>query len=118
MYFKQEIGMIGEEMACKYLIKNNYKIIDRNFSCNQGEIDIIALSSHKELVFIEVKTRKSLKYGTPSEAITKAKKRHIISSAKYYIYLNKIKNIDIRFDVIEIFIHNSKFMFNHIKQAF
>ena len=118
MYFKQKTGILGENIAYQYLIQNNYKIIERNFSCYQGEIDIIALSNSNELTFIEVKTRTNLKYGTPCESITPTKKRHIIFSAKYYIFLNNIKNIDIRFDVIEIFINNSKFLINHIKQAF
>ena len=46
MYFRQEIGRWGENLACKYLEKNNYKIIDRNFLCRQGEIDIIAKDFH------------------------------------------------------------------------
>ena len=53
---KKQIGKIGEDMACNYLLQNNYKIIDRNFHCRQGEIDIIAVdNTTKEMVFIEVK---------------------------------------------------------------
>lgn len=118
MYLNQKIGKLGEDKACEYLIKNNYKILKRNFYCNQGEIDIVAASSINELIFIEVKTRSSLKYGTPCESITPIKKHHIISSAKYYIFLNNLKNIDIRFDVIEIYIYKSTYIVNHIKQVF
>ena len=58
MYVNQTLGRFGEEKACNYLKKNNYKIIERNFRCRQGEIDIIAKDlSKNELVFIEVKTR-------------------------------------------------------------
>ena len=49
MYFRKEIGNRGENLACKYLNKNNYKIIERNFYCKQGEIDIIALDNTKKL---------------------------------------------------------------------
>lgn len=118
MYFKQKIGKFGEEKACEYLITNDYKIIERNFSCYRGEIDIIAISPLNSLTFIEVKTRTNLNYGTPCESVTITKKRHIILSAKYYIFLNHIKNIDIRFDIIEVFIYNSTYSINHLKQIF
>ena len=119
MCLKQKIGKMGEEIACKYLQRNKYIIIDRNFRCKQGEIDIVACDEKsKELVFIEVKTRSSTKYGRPSEAVRKQKKNHIIGSARYYNYKNKIKNIPIRFDVIEVFLCNSNYRINHIKQAF
>lgn len=78
MYFRQEIGKWGENIVCQYLKSNNYHIIERNFLCRQGEIDIIAKDkAKKELVFIEVKTRSSLKYGNPAEAVTKQKQRHM-----------------------------------------
>lgn len=118
MYFKQKVGVLGEEKACKYLIKNNYKIIDRNFLCRQGEIDIIAISKNNELVFVEVKTRTNLRYGMPCEAVTSKKIKNIISSSKYYIYLKNLYNIDIRYDVIEVYFKNLKCYINHIKNAF
>lgn len=119
MYFKQRIGKIGEDIACRYLKKNKHIIMDRNFRCRQGEIDIIAYDEEvKELVFIEVKTRSSTKYGRPCEAVKRYKKNHIIDSAKYYNYKNKIENISIRFDVVEVFVCNSNYKVNHIKQAF
>lgn len=119
MCLKQKIGKKGEYLACKYLQKNRYTIIDRNFRCRQGEIDIIACDEQqKELVFFEVKTRSNLKYGMPSESVQQLKQNHIVSVAKYYIYKNKIKNIPIRFDVIEVFLNNSNYKINHIKQAF
>lgn len=118
MYIKKEIGKIGEEIACKYLNRNDYNILERNFTCKQGEIDIISQDlKKKELVFIEVKTRSNLKYGMPSEAVNKSKKKHILEASNYYTYLNKIKNIPMRIDVIEIYITNSKRKINHIKNA-
>ncbi len=119
MCLKQKRGKKGEELACKYLQKNRYTVIDRNFRCRQGEVDIIACDEQeKELVFFEVKTRSTLKYGMPSEAVQKPKQNHIVSVAKYYIYKNKIKDVSIRFDVIEVFLNNSNYRINHIKQAF
>lgn len=119
MYLKQKRGKKGEDLACKYLLKNRYTIIDRNFRCKQGEVDAIACDEQeKELVFFEVKTRSNFKYGTPSESVQKTKQKHIVSVAKYYIYKNKIKDVPIRFDVIEVFLNNSNYRINHIKQAF
>lgn len=118
MYFRKEIGNRGENLACKYLNKNNYKIIERNFYCKQGEIDIIALdNTKKEIVFIEVKTRTNIKYGRPVEAVDKNKQKHIKQVIKYYNYKNNIKNIPIRIDVIEIYIQKETLKINHIKQA-
>ena len=118
MYFKQELGKYGEEKACEYLKKNNYRIIEKNFLCKQGEIDIIALSSLKELVFVEVKTRRNIKYGMPCEAVTPKKIKNIISSSKYYIFKNRFYNLEIRYDVIEVFAFDTAYYINHIKNAF
>ena len=118
MYFKKETGNNGENLACDYLIKKGYTVIEQNFSCKQGEIDIIAKSPSNYIVFIEVKTRKSLKYGMPSEAVTPYKQKHIMLSAKYYIFKNNIYNIDIRFDVIEILKLKNKIYIHQIKNAF
>ena len=118
MYFKQSIGKLGEDIACLYLEKNNYKIIKRNFRCKQGELDIIAFNLKKELIFIEVKTRNNINYGFACEAVNKYKKRHIYNCAKYYLFLNNFNNINIRFDIIEIYFKNNKTYLNHIKQAF
>lgn len=115
---KIDLGKYGERKACEYLEKNKYKIIEKNFLCRQGEIDIIALSDTKELVFIEVKTRRNFKYGRPCEAVTPKKIKNIKYSSKYYIFKNNLNNIGVRYDVIEVIVLNSKFGINHIKNAF
>lgn len=114
----QELGKIGEELAAKYLAQNKYKIIQRNFRCKLGEIDIIAYDlKNKELVFFEVKTRSNFKYGRPSEAVTKIKKKHIVKAAEYYYNYKSQRNKAIRFDVIEIVFYKGKGMLNHIEKA-
>ena len=118
MYCNKAFGNYGEELACSYLIEKGYMIIDRNFTCRQGEIDIIALSGTDELVFVEVKTRKNLYYGMPSEAVNAKKRSNIVSSAKFYIFANNFYDFDVRFDVIEIFGSGSKFYINHLIDAF
>lgn len=87
----KKLGDFGEKIARLYLEKNKYKIVEMNFRGKQGEIDIIA-KDQKELVFIEVKTRTSIKYGSPVDAVTYIKQKRIYKTAEYYIYKNNIKN--------------------------
>ena len=96
-------GKDGEKMAENFLSKKGYKILERNYLKRQGEIDIIAFDSkYKEIVFIEVKTRKNSEYGYPEEFVTKKKIEKISSTA--YIWLKKHKKIDDfwRIDIIAI----------------
>ena len=119
MYFKQVTGKFGEDFACLYLKKHNYIIIQRNFSCYQGEIDIIAKDiSKNELVFIEVKSRTSFKYGFPIDAVNKHKQNHLFKACQYYLYKYHLFNVFVRIDVIEIFIKNNIPYIHHIKQCF
>ncbi len=115
MYIRHELGKNGEEAATEYLEKQGYEIIQRNFECRQGEIDIIA-KDNEEYVFIEVKTRQTTKYGKPCEAVNERKQKHIWNATKYYLYLHKIENKPVRFDVIEVYKKKEKFYINHIKQ--
>lgn len=115
MYQRHIIGKSGEDIAVEYLIKKGYKVIERNFYCKTGEIDIIALNN-EYLVFVEVKTRSSTEYGVPSEAVTKRKLEHIYRTAKYYVYTRNLQDEFIRFDVIEVYFKNSQYKVNHIKQ--
>ncbi|MBQ2938571.1 MAG: YraN family protein [Clostridia bacterium] len=115
IHIKNELGKIGEQIAVEYLEKNGYKILERNFYCKQGEIDIIA-KQKQEIIFIEVKTRSNINFGKPSEAVNYKKQKHIYRTAQYYLY--KINSLEMlsRFDVIEILIKDGKFNINHIKQ--
>lgn len=114
MYKRHIIGKSGEEIAVKYLENKKYKIIEKNFKCRQGEIDIIA-QDKDELVIIEVKTRKCLKYGKPAEAVNKTKRNHIYKAAEYYLYIKKLEKMYVRIDVIEVYIKENKYYINHIK---
>lgn len=115
MHNNQEIGRIGENLAAKYLQKSGYMIIDRNFRCKQGEIDIIAKYG-KEFVFVEVKTRTNLNYGKPAEAVTQIKQKHIEKATQYYIYIKNLFNAFIRLDIVEVYIKSNEYRINHIKQ--
>lgn len=111
----REIGILGERLAVKYLKNKQYIILDRNYRCRQGEMDIIA-KDNEEIVFIEVKTRTTIKFGRPAEAVNYIKREHLQNIARYYLYTKKITKIPIRFDVIEIYLGNKEYAVNHIKQ--
>lgn len=98
--YKKVIGNFGEEQAVKFLLENKYEILERNFRCKFGEIDVIAKDG-EYIVFIEVKTRKNTEYGIPAEAVNYYKQKKIIQVARYYL-MNKKYTSGIRFDVVEI----------------
>jgi putative endonuclease len=80
---RRETGIFGEKLAQDFLEKRGYRILETNYRCPQGEIDIVA--RHKDyLVFIEVRTKKSLDFGTPEESITPAKKERMRAAAFHY----------------------------------
>ena len=98
----RELGNRGEDLACKFLEKNAYKIIERNKSFSKFcEIDIIAQIKNT-LVFVEVKTRKTNSFGSPLEAITKTKYSHIRQGALTYLGENSKKFSNFRIDAIGI----------------
>ncbi len=96
----REFGAKGEDLACEYLIKNGYEILERNVHFSRFcEIDIIA-KLHEKYIFVEVKTRKNNSFGTPLEAVTKTKYNNIKTGVYTYAQENKIKNFQV--DVIGI----------------
>ena len=76
-------GKYGEDLACEFLKKQDYKILERNFRIRGGEIDIIALDG-QTLVYVEVKTRSSHQFGLPEEAVTPWKLRFLERASKFY----------------------------------
>jgi len=116
---KYEKGRFGEEKAKQFLEKAGYIILDRNFRGKHGEIDIICMNKEKNIiVFIEVKTRSNFMFDIPSAAIDKKKATNIVNTAKWYLHNRNYKNIDIRFDAIEVYLINKKVKINHIKNIF
>lgn len=87
----RNIGDIGENYACRYLEKHGYNIIERNYRCKIGEIDIIARKKNI-LNFIEVRTKSSKLFGTPEESIVRKKKEKLQNLA--LLYLSNLKNIN------------------------
>lgn len=95
----QQYGQQGEQIAVSFLKKKGYKILERNYRTPLGEIDIIARQGHT-LVFVEVKSRKTDRFGSPKESITRAKQTRLTRTA--YCYLKETNQTDVsaRFDVV------------------
>ena len=97
----KKLWIKGENLAKKFLKKNGYKILKRNYVSKNGEIDIVAYD-RGTIAFVEVKTRQSESFGPPELAITNKKRSKIIRTALNYIITNKIEEMDYRFDVVSI----------------
>ena len=110
------LGSWGEGIAERYLKKKGYTIIERNFRCRLGEIDIIALDQ-VQLVFIEVKTRKNQNYGLPCEAVNFEKIRHLKRTANFFKAYCTLNYTDERLDVIEILVREGKVYLHHIENV-
>lgn len=98
-------GTRGEKIAVKFLKKNGYKILQRNYNARFGEIDVIGYD-RGTVCFIEVKTRQSQSFGPPELAVTQAKRNHIIKAAQKYIRENKLEDVCCRFDVVSVQLSN------------
>src|SRR5512136_1110579 len=98
---KKELGKKGEELALRFLRKNGYQIIERNYVCKLGEIDIIAREKDT-LAFIEVKTRTSTLFGPPQLSVTPSKQMQLSKAALYFLKEKKLENVKARFDVVAI----------------
>lgn len=117
--YNKFIGSYGEDISVEFLKNEGYKVLEKNFNCSSGEVDIIAFRD-EIISFIEVKSRFTNSFGNPRESVTCYKQRRIIDVAKYYLHLKKCYNYYIRFDVIEINFNfdGSKYELNFLKDAF
>ncbi|MEO0070643.1 MAG: YraN family protein [candidate division WOR-3 bacterium] len=113
----QLLGKTGEQFAQKFLTQIGYKILKTNYRCRHGEIDIVCQDG-KTIVFVEVKTRTSEKFGTPSEAVTSRKQNHLHRAAWEYLIKNNLESQPVRFDVLTLSFFSSHPEIEHIIGAF
>ena len=112
----QALGKQGESLAVSFLERNGYTILETNWRYGQSEADIIC-KKNGELVFVEVKTRGTDKFGYPERAVTKQKQRQYQFLAEGYIQKHKL-NMDVRFDIVSIVQQVPEPEVFHIKDAF
>jgi len=114
---RQHFGRTGEEIAVWYLKRRGYKILQQNYRTRLGEIDIIAKEADT-IVFIEVKARRSIRYGSPKGAVTPAKQRKISMVALQYLKQTDQNSARARFDVVAIEPGHTRFDIEIVKNAF
>ncbi len=114
----QQKGQIAEDVACKHLQQRGLKLIDRNYRCRVGEIDLI-MQDADSLVFVEVRYRQNSGFGNGAESVTFNKQNKLIKTAYYYLQQRKINsNINCRFDVVSITSQEQIAAVDWIKNAF
>ena len=111
------LGRSGEIAAAAELGRRGYEIVTSNYRGPHGEIDLIARDGDC-LVFVEVRCKRNANFGTPAESVTPAKQRKIAATAQHYLDEHNIKDVDCRFDVVEVMPQNGKLTANVITNAF
>lgn len=116
--YRQKFGSWGETLAVEYLLQNGYLILDRNVRNRYGEVDIVA-SYQNITVFVEVKTRSTLKFGHPEQAVSDRKQIHFLETAQQYLVDHPSLSADWRVDVIAILHRKGKSPeITHFENAF
>ena len=114
---KQVLGREGERIAEEYLKKKGYKLIERNYRCKGGELDLIVLD-RRVVVFVEVKTRTGHGFGSPFEAVEYHKQQRMIRAAQVFLSEKKLHQRDARFDVVGVSWPGGGPVIEHIENAF
>lgn len=113
-----ELGKLGEEIAAAFLTDKGYLVLDRNYRFLRTEIDIVA-STDREIVFVEVKSRRSKTFGEPEESVDTNKKRLLFKTAEAWLHEKKMGGAPVRFDVITVMRPGTaEEEINHIEGAF
>jgi putative endonuclease len=114
---RQRLGKEGEKVAEQYLRKKGYRVVERNYRCATGEVDLIVLD-RRVIVFVEVKTRTDDRFGTPLEAVESRKQQKMIRAAQFFLSQKKLDQREARFDVVGISWPNGDPVIEHIVNAF
>jgi putative endonuclease len=114
---KQVLGKEGERIAEHYLKRKGYKVVERNYRCAAGEVDLIVLD-RRVIVFVEVKTRTGHGFGTPLEAVQPRKQRKMMRAAQFFLSQKKLHQRDARFDVVGISWPAREPVIEHVENAF
>lgn len=111
-FSSNQVGDAGELYTVRYLKKKGYKILERNFSCKTGEMDIIA-ADREYILFVEVKTRRVDSVTLPSDAVDYVKQKKLLKTASFYLQSHK-SALQPRFDVAEVYIYPDGCKLEHI----
>ena len=98
---RQGLGRTGERLAAETLMSKGYRILERNFRCRQGEIDLVA-EDEQDIIFVEVKARRGVSFGLPEDALTMRKRRKLVEVASYYLDFHTCSDRSWRIDVVAV----------------
>jgi putative endonuclease len=96
------LGAQAEARAAEFLQRQGYRVVDRNWTCRGGEIDLVCLAPDGTLVFVEVRARASSSHGTPLETVVDGKRRRLIRAAQIYLHTKGLHDQACRFDVVAL----------------
>ena len=115
---RQKLGRWGEQLAAQYLESHGYKVLDRNWRCRRGEIDLVAKEGDV-LVFVEVKTRRGRDYGTPEEALTRYKVKRLLELGQRYMLERDLEDVEWRVDLVAVELdrQGNLLRFEHVPNA-
>ena len=116
----RQVGALGEAYAAAWLEGLGWLVLARNWRCRYGELDIIALSPERRVVFVEVKTRRGTRFGTPQEAVTTAKQMNLRRAALQWLEKDghRLRHDGMRFDVVTVSVHDGRVGVHRIPGAF
>ncbi|HEC75126.1 MAG TPA: YraN family protein [Methylophaga aminisulfidivorans] len=117
MLFARDKGLEIERRVCRHLEKHGLRLVERNYLCKGGEIDLI-MRDNKTLVFIEVRFRKTVTYGSALESVDKKKQNKIIHAAQHFLQSTASSNVACRFDVVAVSPDNSSLKIDWVQDAF
>jgi putative endonuclease len=113
---RRQTGQQGEDLATAYLTERGYELVERNWRCPAGELDII-MEKEATLVFVEVRARRSRRFGLAEESITPAKQARLIELAQTYLQQNDLFRRSWRIDVVAVGLSSEPAHINHIENA-
>lgn len=111
-----KLGQSGEDLACEYLVRKGFRVLERNWRSGHKELDLVMMD-HDTVVVVEVKTRTTGQYGHPTDAISPMKIRRTVQAADAFLRFLRLDN-PVRFDVIAIVGTGSAMHIEHIEDAF
>lgn len=117
MHARSKLGRAGEDLAARHLESLGFAILDRNFRCREGELDLVARRG-RTLVICEVKTRHDSPFGTPADAVDLRKQARLRGLAARWLSERKPGRVEVRFDVVSVIVRQGKAAVVHIPDAF
>ena len=117
MHARTRFGRNGEDLAAEHFERNGFRVVDRNYACREGELDIVAVKG-SQLVFCEVKTRADTRYGLPAEAVDARKQARLRRLAARWMAENRPGRVEVRFDVVSVIVRSGHSEVTHIPDAF